>query len=454
MGSKGESPLVARVPGLGLAGWTLGLNLGLAALKIGGGIAFASEAVLADGVHSLSDAAGSAAVLYGRRVAADPPDEEHPYGHEKAESIAAFATGLILVTAALSVAWSAIQRLLGGVPGEPALPALGIAGFAVVVKEVTYRHSMRAARDTGSAGLEANAVDSRADVWSSLLALVGVLLARVGLRWADPVTALAVSGLLVASGGRIVRGSLNELLEGRGVAVDGPVRRAALGVPGVLELHGLRTRTMGPFYLVDLKIGVDGQMAVAEGHGVAGAVARAVHRAAPEVREVLVHVNPARGAAPEPPRPLEVALGVWVEGGRVLLQLRGRGPFQGFWALPGGKREPGEGLAATCRRELREELGSEPEVGGLRLLVDETLQDGPGAPAGRCVLAVFPFRLPDGADLPPDVAWFGLDELDGLRVLPSDLRFVRAVAAGGAATYLRLTLGAGGDGEPELRPDG
>ena len=450
---------MARVPGLGLAGWTLGVNLGLAALKIGGGIAFASEAVLADGVHSLSDAAGSAAVLYGRRVAADPPDEEHPYGHEKAESIAAFATGLILLTAALSVAWSAIQRLLGGVPGEPALPALGIAAFAVVVKEVTYRRSVAAARAIGSAGLEANATDSRADVWSSLLALAGVLLARVGLHWADPVTALAVSGLLVVSGGRIVRGSLNELLEGRGVAADGPVRRAALGVPGVVELHGLRTRTMGPFYLVDLKIGVDGRISVAEGHAVARSVSDAVHRAAPEVREVLVHVNPARGGSPAPApapvgaaaRPLEVALGVWVEGGRVLLQLRRRGPFEGFWALPGGKREPGEGLAATCRRELREELGAEPEVGGLALLVDETLEDARGTPAGRCILAVFPFRLPDGAALPPDVAWFGLDELEDQRVLPSDRRFARAVAEAGPPAFLRATLAAGAGGAPEMR---
>lgn len=462
------------VPGLRLAWWGLGLNLGLAALKIAGGAVWASQAVLADGVHSLSDAAGSAAVLYGRRVAADPPDEEHPYGHEKAESLAAFATGLLLLAAALSIAWEAAARLLAGSPGGPGLPAVGIAVVAILVKEYTYRRSRRAARAIGSAGLEANAADSRADVWSSAAALLGVALARAGWRWADPAMALAVSALLVASGGRLARGSLHELLEGRSSAIEGAVRRAALGVRGVEQLHGLRTRTMGRFILVDLKIGVDGRMSVSEGHAVAGAVAAAVHAAAPPVREVLVHVNPARpdaagpagGAAapgggkaapggpgaPGDPSPLEVALGICLREDRVLLQWREREPFAGFWALPGGKREAGEGLAGTCRRELAEELGAAVEVGGLLLLVDETLQGGAGGGPGRCVLGVFPFRWPASAALPAGLRWFRLQDLGGLRMIPTDRRFVLDVAGApaGYGGFRAAVLGPGADGEPEL----
>lgn len=286
---------MAGVPGLRLAWGNMAGNVGLAALKIAGGLVFASQAVLADGIHSLGDAAGSGAVLYGRRVAADPPDEEHPYGHEKAESIAAFVVGLILAMAGVSVAWDAVTHLLHGAPGQPGWPALAVAALGIVVKEALYRFSLRDAIALGSAGLRASAADSRADVWSSAAAFAGVLLARVGLRWADPVMALAVSALLIGTGAAQIRPSLHDLLEGRTADIDDTVRRVALRVPGVLEFHGLRTRAMGPYVLVDLKIGVDGAMSVTDGHEVARAVVAAVHAAEPRVREVLVHVNPARG---------------------------------------------------------------------------------------------------------------------------------------------------------------
>lgn len=288
--------MARAVPGLRLAFWTLVGNIALAALKIGGGIAFSSQAVLADGIHSLGDAAGSVAVLFGRRVAAEPPDAEHPYGHEKAESVAAFAVGVLLLAAGLSVAAEAIGRLLRGAPGEPGAAALGVAALAIAVKVVLYRLSADAARRAGSAGLLANARDSLADIWSSGAALLGVAMGRLGVRWGDPAMALAVSALLIGSGARLALDTLQELLEGRTAGDDAPLRRAALSVSGVRELHSLRTRAMGPFVLVDLKIGVDGGMSVRDGHEVARRVAAAVHAAAPAVREVLVHVNPARSA--------------------------------------------------------------------------------------------------------------------------------------------------------------
>lgn len=286
------------VPGLRLAWGNLTGNLALAVGKIVGGLLFASQAVLADGIHSLGDAAGAAAVLYGRRVAADPPDQEHPYGHEKAESIAAFVVGLILLLAGASIAWDAISHLLHGAAGQPGWPALAVAAVGIVVKEILYRLNLRGADALGSAGLRASAADSRADVWSSAAAFIGVLLARIGLRWADPVMALAVSALLIGTAAAQVRPSLHDLLEARTEEIDDLVRRATLAVPGVAEFHGLRTRAMGPHILVDLKIGVDGAMTVTDGHEVARAVAKAVHAAEPRVREVLVHVNPARGERP------------------------------------------------------------------------------------------------------------------------------------------------------------
>ncbi len=279
--------------GQGLAWSTLLANLLLAGVKIVGGIAFNSQAVLADGLHSISDAVGSGAVLYGRHLAATPPDEDHPYGHEKAESIAAFAVGALLGAAGLSVAADAVERLAVGHLSRPAVGALVIAAAGMVVKEVLFRLSRSRSQDLESRALEANAVDSRADVWSSLAALLGVVAARAGWAWADPVMALAVAGLLLWAGLSILRGNLDDLVERHRGAIEKTVRQVVLGVEGVREMHGLRARGMGRYVLVDVKIGVDGDLSVTAGHEVARAVADAVHRASPTVREVLVHVNPA-----------------------------------------------------------------------------------------------------------------------------------------------------------------
>ena len=282
------------VPGQGLAWWTLVANLLLAVVKIGGGVVFASTAVLADGLHSASDAIGSGAVLYGRWLAARPPDDEHPYGHEKAESIVAFGVGVFLVAAGLSVAADAFLRLTSGVPSHPRLGAVWVAGAGIVVKELLYRWTRRQNRLLESAALEASAADNRVDVWSSLAALLGAVSARAGWAWADPVMAIVVACLLVVAGGGVLRGNLDELLEGRQVGIYEAVRQTVLSVPGVLELHDLRARGMGRYVLIDVKIGVDGRLTVEAGHAVARAVADAVHGRMADVREVLVHVNPAR----------------------------------------------------------------------------------------------------------------------------------------------------------------
>ena len=285
------------VAGQGLAWSTLVVNLLLAIVKIGGGVLFASQAVLADGLHSASDAIGSAAVIYGRHLAATPPDEEHPYGHEKAESIAAFGVGVFLIAAGMSVAGDALLRLSAGVPSRPGLGAIWVAGLGIIVKELLYRWTRWRNRALASAALEASAQDSRVDVWSSVAALLGAVSARAGWTWADPVMAIVVAGLLVVAGVGVLRGNLHDLLEGRQVGVYETVRQTVLAVPGVLELHDLRARGMGRYVLIDVKIGVDGRLTVEEGHAVARAVTDAVHQRFPDVREVLVHVNPAsRGA--------------------------------------------------------------------------------------------------------------------------------------------------------------
>jgi cation diffusion facilitator family transporter len=287
-----------RGPGWTAAWAALAANLGLAAAKLAAGLWFGSQAVLADGVHSLADAAGSGAVLYGMRVASDPPDAEHPWGHEKAEAVAAFAVAVLLVLSGLAVAGDALGRLLGGGLVRPGWPALGVALLGLAAKLPAWRAAGKRVA-AASAGARAVRADSWSDLWSSLGAAAGVGLARAGVPRADAAMALLVSALTVASGVSLGRANLHELLEGRGAGpVESELRRVALGVAGVEELHAVRTRTMGPYVLVDLKIGVDGDLTVRAGHEVAQRLVDEVHRALPNVREVLVHVNPARGPAP------------------------------------------------------------------------------------------------------------------------------------------------------------
>lgn len=146
----------------------------------------------------------------------------------------------------------------------------------------------------------------------------------------------------------------------------------------------------------------------------------------------------------------EVALGLCVDQDRVLLLLRPKDPYGGLWSLPGGKREQGEGLATTCRRELWEELGCRGEVAGLRLLVDETLYAEDGGRLGRWILAVFAFRLPKGARLPQGVAFFPLAGLGAVDMIPTDRRFIAdALGAGRYGVFRRAEARLRG-GRPEV----
>lgn len=274
------------------AWWALAVNLLLAAAKLAGGWLFFSEALLADGVHSLGDAAGSATVLYGLRFSSHPPDEDHPYGHEKAETLASFAVGLVLVVSGLALCARALEQLVGPTERQPGWAAFFIAGLALCAKEVMYFWMRSAARRSDSAGYWANAVDSRMDAWSSGAAMAGILGSRLGLLWADAAAAMLVSLLVVWAGLEVLRGNLPGLLETRNPRLEARVRTVVIGVPGVGALHSLRTRLMGSFVLIDVRIGVDEELTVRAGHEIARRVAAEVHRSVPRVREVFVHVDP------------------------------------------------------------------------------------------------------------------------------------------------------------------
>jgi cation diffusion facilitator family transporter len=281
---------VTRAARLGLA-----VNLALGVVKLAGGLASGSYALVADAVNSLGDVFVSVVVLFALRVAQLPPDAEHPYGHSRAEAIAASNVALVIVLSALAVGWEALRKI-----GEPQLvpPAwtLWIAAANVVIKEGLYRYKFRVGRRTGSQAILANAQDHRSDALCSLAVLIGLAAVRGGgpsLRWADEAAALVVVAIIVYSGIVLFRRAASELMDRQAAAaLVRDIRQTALAEPGVKEVETLWVRKSGLEYFADIHIEVDPQMSVAEGHKIGHEVKDRLLAAFPVLRDVLVHLEP------------------------------------------------------------------------------------------------------------------------------------------------------------------
>ncbi len=286
---------VTRAALLGLA-----VNLVLGAAKLVGGLVSSSYALVADAINSLGDVLTSVVVLVALRVAQRPPDAEHPYGHSRAEAIAASNVALLITLSALFIGWEAIGRL-SAVHVVPPAWTLWIAGANVIIKEALYRYKARVGERTGSQAIIANAWDHRSDALCSLAVLVGLSVVRWGGRnyvWADEAAALFVVVAIVASGVALFRRSASELMDVQaagGLVRD--VRNTAMSVPGVKDVETLWVRKSGLEYFADIHIEVDPQLTVAAGHSIGHRVKDRLLEKFSALRDVLVHLEPCRSAA-------------------------------------------------------------------------------------------------------------------------------------------------------------
>lgn len=280
--------LITRTHRLGVV-----TNAGLAALKLTIGGLAGSRALIADGVHSLSDVLMNAGAWIGWRLAARPPDRDHHYGHGNIEALTSLLIGLTIVAAGAGlvlIAWR----------GQSSVSA-DVLGFAAVATEVvTIFVKIGLARVTGRRGREldssiliAIARDNAADVLTSALIMLAILGAIFGLAWLEPTAAVAIGLLIVWQG-------LRSAYEGIGVLMDrapdhqltAQIAQVAAGVPGVVSVDQVRVHPLGTHLRADLEISVDGRIAVIEGHAIAHAVVDAVVGQCRRVEEVAVHVNP------------------------------------------------------------------------------------------------------------------------------------------------------------------
>ena len=269
------------------------LNAPMALVKIIAGIAAQSHALVADGVHSLSDLVSDAAVLWALGHSHRPPDADHPFGHGRFETLATLAVAIMLALAGLGIVLDAGQRLFTGEVTVPRALALYVAAGSIALKEGLFHYTRAVARRTGSPMMEANAWHHRSDALSSVVALAGIGAAMLGVPAMDALAA----GVIAAMLGRIAwvygRPAVRELVDtAPPEATAGAILDALVSTPGVRDAHDLRLRRMGGQIQADVHIALDPAMTLSEAHRLSEAARIAVLHRLPEVAEIVIHAEP------------------------------------------------------------------------------------------------------------------------------------------------------------------
>lgn len=272
-------------------------NLCLAASKMAAGVFGHSHALIADAVESLADIFSSIVVWRGLVVAATPADDDHPYGHGKAEPLAAAIVSSMLLLAAVGIALTSIEEIFAPHEG-PAGFTLVVLLVVVVVKEGLFRFVLREGASVDSQAMRTDAWHHRSDAITSLAAGVGITVALVGgqdYAAADDVAAVVAAGIIGWNGWRLLRPALDELMDtSPNPAVTAEIRKLAAEVPGVAGVEKCLVRKMGFAYYVDMHVEVDPLITVRDGHAIAHQVKDVIRGHLPLVADVLVHVEPSR----------------------------------------------------------------------------------------------------------------------------------------------------------------
>jgi len=279
---------------------SIGINVLLSITQIAVGMGSRSQGLIADGIHSLSDLVADFIVLFASHHSKKDADTEHPYGHQRFETAASLALGMLLLAVGAGMLWSAFRKLEdpGAVPTVHVV-ALWVASGSILAKELLFRYMLKMAQQVKSGMLVANAWHARSDAASSLVVCIGIIGNLAGYTILDPIAALIVGFMVTRMGWTFSWQALRDLIDH---AVDDrevqAIRRTLAETPGVHGVHDVRTRKMGDMIIVDAHIAVDASITVEAGHAIAIAARRRVmqhHR----VLNLMTHVDPWRHPAPD-----------------------------------------------------------------------------------------------------------------------------------------------------------
>ncbi len=286
-----EKKIVRKLSGVGILG-----NILLAAFKLLAGLLGRSGAMVSDAVHSLSDVFATLVAYYGVLLSRKKEDEEHPYGHERLECVASLALGLILAGTGLGIGYNGIRKLLferEALQIPTALPLIA-ALVSVVVKEAMFWYTMYYAKKMDSAAFKADAWHHRSDAFSSVGSFIGILMAKLGFPFMDPVAALIICLLILKVAFDITKGAIVGMLDTScDRAVENRIRAFIEEQPGVEGIDLLLTRQFGNKIYVDLEIAVKRDISLIDAHSIAEEVHAGVEKSFPNVKHVMIHVNPA-----------------------------------------------------------------------------------------------------------------------------------------------------------------
>ena len=272
------------------------MNIFLAAVKISVGSLACSQALIADGFHSLSDLITDGAVIIGSKFWGMKYDDKHPYGHQRIETMISFLIALILAGVATGICWEAVSTMQEPDESSPGLIALFVALISIISKEILYRWTIKKGKDIDSMALISNAWHHRSDALSSVpvAIAVGVTFFLPDLAYLDHIAAIIVSAMLLKASWNIALPCINEIMDTQG---DAKLSETLEGIKKkekrILEFHKIRSRTSGFSVFVDLHMLVDPTMNVADSHSITKKVEEKLKEHNPRIIDVTIHVEPA-----------------------------------------------------------------------------------------------------------------------------------------------------------------
>jgi cation diffusion facilitator family transporter len=262
-------------------------------VKLIGGTVGRSQALLADAINSLMDLVANAVVWMGCRIALKPPDKDHRYGHGHANTLAAVFVGLTLIIIGGFIAYQAIHVIIDGHYSVPTPLATIIAIATILTKEILYRWTIRIGRKYKNPAIIANAQDHRSDVYSSLGALVGILAAQIKWPLLDPIASIWIALLILKNAIVLMKENIHTLMSGSpDFESEKEVQETLQKVAGIKKVRDLKIRSMGTYLIVDVKIQVDRNLTVEQGHDIATESKRQLIMSGYNIHDVMVHVEP------------------------------------------------------------------------------------------------------------------------------------------------------------------
>ncbi|WP_370773747.1 cation diffusion facilitator family transporter [Clostridium sp.] len=276
---------------------TILLNIGLTILKILAGILGNSTAIIADGLHSASDIITSIGILIGNKISRKPRDDEHQYGHEKAESLVSFILAAVLIIVALKIGYDGVKELfnINDILIPNALPLI-VALISIGVKEYQYQITIRVAKRINSSSLKADAWHHRSDALSSIAAFVGIGGAMLGFKILDPIASIIVAIVVVKVGANILKSACNELMDSSISKQD--ICEIESLVDKDDEIYGIKdfkSRKYGSVAYIDMSILIDNKKTLEEAHDIADNLEKIIISNLGYIKEINIHTEPFKG---------------------------------------------------------------------------------------------------------------------------------------------------------------